>query len=256
MPRLPREYSYSKVYHIIIKGIDDGDIFYDNEDKQVFKEKMKLTKDKFKYKIYAYCLMNNHVHLVIDVANDVLSKAMQGLSVRYVHFFNRKYNRKGPLIQERFKSKKVEDQRYFLEVCRYVHRNPEKAKIAKTNDYNWSSYNEYLFEEKLINKDVLLHYYSNDLESFIKYTNKKDSIKELMNQADFEMNPKLNDEELINIILKIYNLDSAKEIIIFFKNKKNRELLCQLKNIYNVNKTQLSRITRVSPKIIDINWNK
>ena len=132
MPRLPREYSYSKVYHIIIKGIDDGDIFYDNEDKQVFKEKMKLTKDKFKYKIYAYCLMNNHVHLVIDVANDVLSKAMQGLSVRYVHYFNRKYNRKGPLIQERFKSKKVEDQRYFLEVCRYVHRNPEKAKIAKT----------------------------------------------------------------------------------------------------------------------------
>ena len=256
MPRLPREYSYSKVYHIIIKGIDDGDIFYDNEDKQVFKEKMKLTKEKFKYNIYAYCLMNNHVHLVIEVANDTLSKAMQGLSVRYVHYFNRKYNRKGPLIQERFKSKKVEDQRYFLEVCRYVHRNPEKAKIAKTNDYNWSSYNEYLFEEKLINKDVLLHYYSNDLESFIKHTNKKDSIKELMNQADFEMNLRLNDEELINIILKIYNLDSAKEIIIFFKNKKNRELLCQLKNIYNINKTQLSRITRVSPKIIDINWNK
>ena len=109
MPRLPREYSYSKVYHIIIKGIDDGDIFYDNEDKQVFKEKMKLTKEKFKYKIYAYCLMNNHVHLVIEVANDTLSKAMQGLSVRYVHYFNRKYNRKGPLIQERFKSKKVED---------------------------------------------------------------------------------------------------------------------------------------------------
>ena len=225
MPRLPREYSYSKVYHIIIKGIDDGDIFYDNEDKQVFKEKMKLTKDKFKYKIYAYCLMNNHVHLVIDVENDILSKAMQGLSVRYVHYFNQKYNRKGPLIQERFKSKKVEDQRYFLEVCRYVHRNPEKAKIAKTNDYNWSSYNEYLFEEKLINKNVLLHYYSNNLENFIKYTNKEDSIKELMNQADFEMNPKLNDEELINIILKIYGLNSAKEIITFFKNKNNRKLL-------------------------------
>ena len=256
MPRLPREYSYSKVYHIIIKGIDDGDIFYDNEDKQVFKEKMKLTKEKFKYNIYAYCLMNNHVHLVIEVANDTLSKAMQGLSVRYVHYFNRKYNRKGPLIQERFKSKKVEDQRYFLEVCRYVHRNPEKAKIAKTNDYNWSSYNEYIFEEKLINKNVLLHYYSNDLENFIKDTNKEEKIEELMNQADFEMNPRLNDEELIDIILRMYSLNSAKEIIAFFKNKKNRELLSELKNICNINKTQLSRITRVSPKIIDIIWTK
>ena len=256
MPRLPREYSHSKVYHIIIKGIDDDDIFYDNEDKQVFKEKMKLTKDKFKYKIYAYCLMNNHVHMVIDVADDILSKAMQGLSIRYVHYFNRKYNRKGPLIQERFKSKKVEDHRYFLEVCRYVHRNPEKAKIAKTNDYNWSSYSEYLYDEKLINREVLLHYYSNDLERFIKYTNKEEDLNELMNQADFEINPKLSDEELINIILKIYSLNSTIEIITFFKNKKNRELLSELKNIYKINKTQLSRITRVSPKIINIIWNK
>ena len=256
MPRLPRKYSHSKVYHIIIKGIDDGDIFYDNEDKLVFKEKMKLTKEKFKYKIYAYCLMNNHVHMVIDVADDILSKAMQGLSIRYVHFFNRKYNRKGPLIQERFKSKNVEDRRYFLEVCRYVHRNPEKAKIAKTNNYKWSSYSEYLYGEKLIDREVLLHYYSNDLESFIKYTNKEENINELMNQADFEITPNLSDEKVISIILRLFSLNSAAEIITFFRNKKNRQLLRELKNIYKINKTQLSRITRVSPKIIDIIWNK
>ena len=77
-----------------------------------------------------------------------------------------------------------------------------------------------------------------------------------MNQADFEMNPRLNDEELIDIILRMYSLNSAKEIIAFFKNKKNRELLSELKNICNINKTQLSRITRVSPKIIDIIWTK
>ena len=256
MPRLPREYSDSKVYHIIIKGIDDGDIFYDNEDKLVFKEKLKLTKEKFKYRIYACCLMNNHVHLVIDATNDILSKAMQGLSVRYVHYFNQKYNRKGPLIQERFKSKKVEDSRYFLEVCRYVHRNPEKAQIAKTNKYSWSSYNEYLYDEKLITKKILLHYFSNNLERFIKYTNKEESIDELMNNVEFEMNSKLCDEELINIIIKKYNLNSTKEIIPFFKDKKNRELLIELKNIYKIKKTQLSRITRVSPKIIDMIWNK
>lgn len=256
MPRLPREYSDSKVYHIIIKGIDDGDIFYDNEDKQVFKEKMKLTKDKFKYKIYAYCLMNNHVHLVIDATDDILSKAMQGLSIRYVHYFNHKYNRKGPLIQERFKSKRVENHRYFLEVCRYVHRNPEKAKIEKTNQYNWSSYKEYIYKEELINKQVLLHYFSNDLDQFIIYTNKKENIEEVMNYADFELIPKLSDEELINIIMKKISLKTPKEIISYFKNKNNRIQLKELKDIYKVNKTQLARITRVNSKLIDKIWNE
>ena len=128
--------------------------------------------------------------------------------------------------------------------------------IAKTNKYSWSSYNEYLYDEKLITKKILLHYFSNNLEWFIKYTNKEESIDELMNNVEFEMNSKLCDEELINIIIKKYNLNSTKEIIPFFKDKKNRELLIELKNIYKIKKTQLSRITRVSPKIIDMIWNK
>ena len=73
MSKYLREFSNSKVYHIIIKGIDDGIIFYDDEDRNVFLNKLKVTKKKFKYKILAYCLMNNHVHLVISIENENLS---------------------------------------------------------------------------------------------------------------------------------------------------------------------------------------
>ena len=133
MTRQIREFSNSNVYHIIIKGNNDSVIFYDDMDRNVFLDRIKLTKDEFKYKVYAYCLMSNHVHLVIEVPNEHLSKAIQSLTIRYVNYFNKKYDRKGPFVQNRFKSKNIENQRYFLEVCRYVHRNPEKAGIEKTS---------------------------------------------------------------------------------------------------------------------------
>ena len=132
----------------------------------------------------------------------------------------------------------------------------EKAKIEKTNQYNWSSYKEYIYKEELINKQVLLHYFSNDLDQFIIYTNKKENIEEVMNYADFELIPKLSDEELINIIMKKISLKTPKEIISYFKNKNNRIQLKELKDIYKVNKTQLARITRVNSKLIDKIWNE
>ena len=67
MSKYIREFSNSKIYHIIIKGIDESTIFYDYEDRNVFLNKLIVTKKKFKYKILAYCLMNNHVHLVISI---------------------------------------------------------------------------------------------------------------------------------------------------------------------------------------------
>ena len=75
--------------------------------------------------------MDNHIHMVIRIEKEFLSKAMQTLMIRYVHYFNKKYKRTGTLLQNRFKSKNVENQRYFLEVCKYVHRNPENAGITK-----------------------------------------------------------------------------------------------------------------------------
>lgn len=230
-------------------------IFYDDMDRNVFLERIKITKKEFNYKVYAYCLMSNHVHLVIEVPQEKFSKSIQSLTIRYASYFNKKYDRKGPFVQNRFKSKNIENQRYFLEVCRYVHRNPEKAGIEKTNNYKWSSYNEYISKERIIDKKVLMYYLNNSIENFIKYTNKVEDIQEIMNYADFELNNRLNDEELMEIILKRLNFNNIEEVINFFKNKENIKYIEKLKDIKGINKSQLSRIIRIDRKNISKYWS-
>ena len=192
--------------------------------------------------------------MVIDVSKENLSKAIQSLTIRYASYFNKKYDRKGPFVQNRFKSKNIENQRYFLEVCRYVHRNPEKVGIEKTSEYRWSSYKEYIGKEKIIEKKTLLYYLNNSMENFVKYTNKIEDIQEIMKYADFEINNKLNDQELINIILKKFNYDSIDKVINYFKEKENLTDLKDLKNIDKITKAQLSRIIRVDKRIIEKYW--
>ena len=149
MSRPLRTFSNSKIYHIILKGINNQDIFLYDSDKVFFLNQLLFTKNQFNYQIYSYCLMDNHIHLVIRIEDEFLSKAMQSLSIRYSQYFNYKYERTGPFFQNRFKSKNVENLKYFLEVCRYIHRNPEKAKMSKTEDYDWSSYKEYIGNSKI-----------------------------------------------------------------------------------------------------------
>ena len=91
MPRPPRLYSHSKVYHIILKGIDDQDIFYDERDREFFLKQISITKTEFNYMLYSYCLMSNHVHMVIRCPNIFLSKCVQSLLIRYVYYFNKKF---------------------------------------------------------------------------------------------------------------------------------------------------------------------
>lgn len=255
MSKYLREFSNSKIYHIIIKGIDESTIFYDDEDRNVFLNKLKISKKKYKYKVLAYCLMSNHVHLVISIENENLSKGIQSLIIRYASYFNKKYDRKGPFVQNRFNSKKVESQRYFLEVCRYVHRNPEKAGIEKTDNYRWSSYHEYIGKEKIIDRRFLMHYLGNDINNFTEYTTKKESKQEVNRLAEFEMIRKLSDDIVIKIILEKFKFNSVDETINYFKNEKNHEKIKVLKEIQGTNVTQISRIIRVSRHLVKKMWS-
>lgn len=163
----------------------------------------------------------------------------------------------GPLFQYRFKSKKIEDLRYFLEVCRYVHRNPEKAGIELTQNYKWSSYQEYLGQEKIINKEVLLHYFDNNLKEFINYTLKIKDSNDAENYADFEIISKLKDEELASIIVQKLKIEDVSKISSFFKYKNKRELekdIKKIKKIHGTNITQIARVTRVDRRRIKNCW--
>lgn len=194
--------------------------------------------------------MSNHVHIVLKVEDEFLSKSMQSLSQRYSRYFNTTYNRKGTIFQDRFFSRNVENLKYFLDVCRYVHRNPEHAGMALTAQYKWSSYSEYVIKEKIIDKKILLSYFNNNIDDFVRFTNKSDEIDELINYANFEMNTHISDEEVIKIIKKLCNINSIDEVFSYFKIKENRKMLGKFKDIKEVTINQLSRVTRVNKKAI------
>ena len=255
LPRKPREHSATNLYHIIIRGIDRNDIFYDNQDRYVFLNILKETKERFKFEIYSYCLMNNHIHIVFRIKDEFLSKSMQSLEIRYSAYFNKKINRNGHLFQNRFFSKKIENLSYFLTVCKYVHRNPEKAKIDNTENYKWSSFREYIGKEKIINKAVLLHYYENDIEMLKKYTLNNDDKEQLYNLAEFEIKRKLTEEEVAKIIIEKWGLNNISDIL-DMSNEKKKDIVKSLKDIKGTNRHQLSRVMRLSDYFIKNVWEE
>ena len=131
MPRSPRIKAFSKVYHVILRGNSKQDIFLDEQDYKKFKKEIYNTKEKYQYELYSYCLMTNHIHLIIYDKNEKLSKLMQSLAVSYSSYWNKKYERVGHLFQNRFISKEVESAEYLKNLCRYIHQNPYKAGISK-----------------------------------------------------------------------------------------------------------------------------
>ena len=109
MPRIARVKSQSKIYHIMIRGINKQDIFYDKHDYLKFLKELKNTKEKYGYEIYAYCLMPNHVHLEIRDIKDCLENIMRSLEISYSSYFNKRYERVGHVFQDRYLSKNVEE---------------------------------------------------------------------------------------------------------------------------------------------------
>lgn len=141
--RKPRQGSESGIYHVIARGAGRQVIFEDDDDRCRYLndlERFAISKD---IQIIAWCLMDNHVHLLLEGELDAVSRFMQTLSSEYAQYFNGRHDRVGPLFQSRYKSEPVETDEYFLTVICYIHNNPERAGIAPADEYRWSSFSEY-----------------------------------------------------------------------------------------------------------------
>ena len=120
MPRQSRKQSESGIYHIMLRGINQQQVFEDEEDNEKFIAVLKDCKLISEYKIFAYCLMGNHLHLLMKVENEKSDQIFKRIGARYVYWYNWKYQRKGHLFQDRFKSEPIDDDLYFLAVLRYI----------------------------------------------------------------------------------------------------------------------------------------
>ncbi len=129
------------LYHVTSRGNERKPIFKDDDDREVFLRVLTHLTDRFHWLCHAYCLMNNHYHLVIETPDGNLSRGMRQLNGVYTQVFNRRHHRVGHLFQGRFKAILVQKESHFLEVCRYVVLNPVRARSVKhPGEWKWSSY--------------------------------------------------------------------------------------------------------------------
>lgn len=150
-------------YHIMHRGVRREAIFKDEMDRQVFLQILKTSLEKYKCILHAYCLMTNHIHLLLETGDIEIWKFMKYMSECYAMYFNHKYGYRGHVFESRYKSCLVKESEYFLQTSRYIHLNPVKAgMINYPEDYFWSSYRTMIgiVDDGITEKKKTLAYFS------------------------------------------------------------------------------------------------
>jgi len=151
MPRTARIAPNEYVYHILTRGNDRQNVFKDKKDYKKYLEILQRYKEKYKFKLYHYVLMTNHVHLVLETAQKGgnLSEIMKGINLSYAQYYKKRYRHIGHFWQDRYKSIMISKDNYLLACGSYVDLNPVRAKIVgDPKEYQWSSYNTYAYGRK------------------------------------------------------------------------------------------------------------
>lgn len=241
MPRHARIKSESGIYHIMLRGTDKQNIFNDEQDYKKFIEILYECKIISKFELYAYCLMGNHIHLLIKEKDEGIDLIVKRICCRFVSWYNYKYYRTGHLFQDRFKSEPVNSDEYFLTVLRYIHQNPVKAGLCfNIADYQYSSANAYInnIEDKI---DFEFVHSIIDKEYIIDFFNEKNSDICL----DYDEKAKyINDIDAKNYIYEISKCNDTESFLVL-SNEKQKEYVALMKD-YGMSIRQISRLTGLS----------
>lgn len=145
MARQPRVHLSGGYYHVMMRGNLGRDLFFSKSDRSHFLFLCQEGIERYGHRIHAFCLMDNHVHLLIQVGFVPLPKIIQNLSFRYTKFINRQTKETGHLFQGRYKAILVDADAYLLELSRYIHLNPVRSGLSeKPDDFEWSSHRAYI----------------------------------------------------------------------------------------------------------------
>ena len=236
MPRKPRIHYPGACYHVILRGNAGQNIFFNKQDRNRFFSLLQEGIERYRHRIHAYCLMTNHVHLAVQVAEIPLSRIIQNISFRYTRYFNKRKNRAGHLFQGRYKAILIDADSYLLELVRYIHNNPVRAGIVSTPDkYPWSSHNVYVANVAVswLTTDWVLSQFDQQRKRAIDYfrsfihagTDEADSVKfhrgnaegEILGSDNFaeeahfkasqEMASMLSLDHIIDVVCDHYKID-------------------------------------------------
>lgn len=239
MPRKNRKLLDKIVCHHMVQGINKEYIFETKEEKNKYLQLLKKYYQQFEIDIIAYCIMNNHVHMML-YSNKIqnISKFMRQVNSIYAMYYNQKKDRVGYVYRNRFKSVPIMTREQMHTCIKYIHMNPVKAEIVeKEEQYKYSSYQDYLNQTGFVNKEIIKFVFGS-LENYIQ-TFKSIEYKELNTH-----NEKPNLEEILNHFL-IHEKINLSEI------RKNQVLIQKFmqhlnSNQYKFSKTEIAKILKTS----------
>ncbi|MCR4648376.1 MAG: transposase [Lachnospiraceae bacterium] len=256
MPRKPRVFSSTGIYHIILRSVNQHIIFEDDTDYLKFLYILSDCREKYSIDVYAYCLMDNHIHLIVNTPPDKLASFFQSVGTRFVRWYNTKYRRTGHLFQDRFHSTVIETERTFLSTLIYIHNNPVKANVCRyPSEYRWSSFNAYYGEKNTLLNVRYAYDIAGSKEMLLKYFAKNFDSTECNYLLEIEKmaNRFFTDEKALEIFKNVTKLDSTSEVEKLGKKLRNnyvRKLkkegltLKQLSRLMNISLSTVIRICK------------
>ena len=239
MARKPRIHYPGALYHVMVRGNNGENVLCEEIHKKKYLDIIALYKEKMGFMLYAYCIMDNHVHLLIEVADIPLSQIMQRIQQVYTQWFNRKYNRSGHVFQQRYKALLCDKENYLFQLIRYIHNNPAKASFEEGIEYKWSSHVYYIGKKRsdIVDTSYVLSIFSQDINKAVK------EYLQFMNQYDTEPIYRNTDEfKPQNLAEKNENIEQIKNINI----DEIIEKICINENVTNADITKKTRIQKIT----------
>lgn len=243
MPRIKRKNLNSNIFHIMSQGINKEYIFEKEQDKRKYRKLIFLYNNEFNIEIIAYCIMGNHVYLLIKSDRiENMSNFMHQINMQYALYYNKNRNRVGYVFRSRYKSEQISTEKYLINCIHYIHNNPIKAHICREKlEYLYSSYNYKIKENQVIDKSWRKKYYNTKYEnkniSFIateeeKEQDIKETIENFLNYNKVKMEEIREKEEKLIQILKI------------LMDKKIS--MRKIEKIFNIDKKKIKRLIKKS----------
>ncbi len=242
MARKSRAKSISGYYHVILRGINKQAIFFDDADRRKLLGILQRFQSENDARISAYCLMENHIHLLLHTEN-ALDLFVKKVASSYVFYFNHKYDRIGHLFQDRFRSEPIETDAYLLTAFRYILQNPQKAGICALEAYPWSSWRSMEGQGSICNITQIESIAGSrqDLKEFVLKQNEDQCF-------EAESIRPLTDDEALRRILSITNGKNPLKIAQSPKTERNM-LLAKMKHA-GLSNRQISRLTGLNRNMV------
>lgn len=250
MARQARMESPTEYYHVMMRGNNRENIFKDKSQKIFYLELLEDQAEDGLIDIVGYCIMDNHVHIIVKSELSNLSNVIKAINTKYAMRFNRQKDRVGHVFQGRYKSEIINDEVYLLQVIRYVHNNPVNAKMVRSpNDYRWSSFGEYLKQGRIISKgqrEFVLACYGS-MNQFIEFHKKRDNHDYLEIKEDIQQYRRNIGEDIISTYLKEKEINKSEilnsdEIIFILKRSKFTHR--QISDLLGISNSRVQRILK------------